>query len=447
MSLTLAQLHDAISTCRQRLSVTPKRYWVAYSGGMDSHVLLHAMAMLRETSQLDVYAVHVNHGLQSQADNWASHCQRVCQQLDIPLTVLSVNAAHEKGQSPEAVARDARYAAFTELLKEGDVLMTGQHSRDQSETFLLQALRGAGPRGLSAMPACSELGEGYLIRPLLTASYVELKTYAREQGLEWIEDPSNADTAFDRNFLRNAIMPGLRERWPSLDATLSRVAAQQAETLQLVNEMARQDSEGLVDETGSLAMTGMATLSPSRQRNVLRYWLTGLGLSLPSARKLKQLQNDMFKAAEDRNPHVQWRGVEVRRYRERLYAMSPLAAFDDSICLDWVPGQALKLPGETGILSSHPVKGKGICVDPEANARTQLRFRHGGETCRPQGKLHHTSLKKLFQQAGIPPWQRNRVPLLFVEDELAAIPGVCICEPFVASAEKTGFELVWAPAI
>jgi len=445
MPFTPDQLHDAISTCRQRLSVMPKRYWIAYSGGMDSHVLLHAMAVLRDTSRFDLCAVHVNHGLHSQSGEWATHCQHICQQLDVPLTIMSVDAAHERGQSPEAVARDARYAAFTELLADGDVLMTGQHCRDQSETFLLQALRGAGPRGLSAMPISSELGKGVLFRPLLSVSHAELLAYARTHGLAWIEDPSNADTGFDRNFLRQTLMPGLRERWPSLDATLSRVASQQAEAHQLLDEMARQDCEGLVDESGSLAMTGVAVLSLPRQRNVLRYWLSGLGLALPSARKLEQLQHDMFNAAQDRNPHVQWQGGEVRRYRERLYAMSPLQAFDDSICMDWIPGQALRLPGTTGILLSHPVKGKGICIDPQTNAHTELRFRHGGETCRPQGKLHHTSLKKLFQQAGIPPWLRNRMPLLFVDNELAAIPGVCICEPFVATADKTGFELEWTP--
>ena len=446
MSFTPGQLHDAISTCRHRLPVSPQRYWVAFSGGMDSHVLIHAMSGLREVLQADILAVHVDHGLQAQSPGWVSHCEQVCQQLDIPITILKVDATPGPGESPEAAARNARYAAFAELLAEGDVLMTGQHCRDQAETFLLQSFRGAGPRGLSAMPATSELGKGHLVRPLLAVSHASLLGYANTQGLEWIEDPSNADTGFDRNFLRHRVLPVLRERWPSMDTTLSRVAAQQAETEQLLVEMAQQDSEGLIDAAGSLAMQGLSGLSLPRQRNVLRFWLSGLGLALPSSRKLEQLQRDMFNAAEDRNPHVEWQGVEVRRYRERLYAMRPLGMFDDSICLDWIPGQALTLPGTAGTLLSHPVQGAGVCLGGHEGAHIQLRFRHGGESCRPQGKSHHTSLKKLFQQAGIPPWQRNRTPLLFVGDELAAIPGLCICEPFVASAEKTGFELDWLPA-
>ena len=447
MSFTSGQLHDAISSCRRCLPVIPVRYWVAFSGGMDSHVLLHAISDMRDTLQAELHAVHVNHGLQAQAVDWAVHCRQTCQQLDIPLTIIDVNAAHERGQSPEAAARDARYAALAELLVEGDVLMTGQHARDQAETFLLQSLRGAGPRGLSAMPSMSTLGKGYLIRPLLSVSYENLEAYAEKQGLEWVDDPSNTDIGFDRNYLRRTVMPGLRERWPSLDATLSRVASQQAETELLLAEMAQQDSEGLIDRASSLDMPGVSALSLPRQRNVLRYWLSELGLALPSSRKLEQLQRDMFNAAEDRNPHIEWQGVEVRRYRGRLYAMRPLGEFDDNVRLDWKPGKPLVLPGEAGKLLSRPVQGGGVCLGVDEDLHAELRFRHGGESCRPQGKNHHTSLKKLFQQAGIPPWQRNRTPLLFVGDELAAIPGLCICEPYVAAAGKTGFELDWQPAI
>lgn len=446
MSFTPRQLHDAISLCSDGLSVPPACYWIAFSGGMDSHVLLHAMSACREDLNIDLRAVHVDHGLQSESQDWIQHCQTICDDLNIPLTILKVDARAAKGESPEAVARDARYAAFIELIAENEILLTAQHARDQAETLFLQLLRGAGPRGLSAMPQVTKLGQGSLCRPLLNTSYLDLQNYAEQQNLKWIEDPSNQHRRFDRNRLRHDVMPKLRKRWPSLDSTISRVAAQQAETQQLLVELAEQDSEGLLDSAGSLAMLGVAELSVARQRNVLRHWLSGQGMNLPSARQLEQLQRDMFNAAVDRNPCISWKGVEVRRYRERLYAMSPLAEVDNSLRIDWQPGHTLVLPNYAGTLLSHSVTGRGVSLAGHSDNQMQLRFRHGGENCRPEGKSHHTSLKKLFQKAGIPPWQRSRTPLLYVDNELAAVPGLCICEPFVAIGKMSGFELDWQPA-
>ncbi len=446
MSFSSQQLHDAIRSCSLRLTVKPTCYWVAFSGGMDSHVLLHALSTCREDIDADVKAVYVNHGLQKKSQSWAHHCETICQQLNIPLTILQVNAKPVKGESLEAAARTARYAAFEKLITNNEVILTAQHQRDQSETVFLQLLRGAGTRGLSAMPELASLGKGQLFRPLLNMSYASLQTYAQQQELQWIEDPSNQHTRFDRNLLRKEVLPVLRERWPSLDSTVSRVASQQAEAQQLLTELAMQDSEHLIDMAGSLAMSGLTELSAARQRNVLRYWLETLSMRPPSAKKLLQLQHDMFSAAEDRNPCIEWSGVEVRRYRERLYAMNPLSNIDENLSIDWQPGETLVLPASLGTLCSHSVKGSGVFLEQSVNYPTRLKFRHGGETCQPAGKTSHTSLKKLFQEAGIPPWQRSRTPLIYVGDELAAVAGLCICEPFVASGEMTGFELDWRPA-
>lgn len=441
MSFSSQQLHDALHLCSLRLSSQPSCYWLAFSGGMDSHVLLHAMVQCRDTIDTKIKAVYVEHGLQSSSHDWATHCESICQQLDIPLTVLHVDAVAAKGESPEAAARSARYDALATLVSHNEVMLTAQHERDQSETVFLQLLRGAGTRGLSAMPELSDLGEGHLYRPLLNINYSALQNYAQQHGLQWIDDPSNQETRFDRNLLRHDVLPLLRERWPSLDSTVLRVASQQAEAQQLLIELAEQDSQALIDSDSTLLISSLLTLSAVRQRNVLRYWLERLGMRPPSAKKLTQLQHDVIHAAEDRNPCVSWQGCEVRRYRDRLYAMNPLLDLDTDLSLDWQPGEAIVLPASSGTLLSHSVKGHGVYLQ----GQTSLKFRRGGERCQPAGKTGHTSLKKLFQEAGIPPWQRNRTPLVYVNDELAAIPGLCICEPFVATGEMTGFELDWRP--
>lgn len=441
MSFSSRKLHDALRSCRLRLNSQVSAYWIAFSGGMDSHVLLHAIAQIRDELDAELKAVYVEHGLQTQSHDWAEHCQRVCQQLNIPLTVVHVDASAAKGESPEAAARTARYAALAKLMSQNDVMLTAQHERDQSETVFLQLLRGAGTRGLSAMPELTQLGEGYLYRPLLNMSYPSLQNYAHEHDLQWIEDPSNQELRFDRNLLRNDIMPLLRKRWSSLDSTVLRVASQQAEAQQLLAELAEQDSHNAIEPTGTLVISEIRSLSAARQRNVLRYWLECLGMRPPSAKKLAQLQHDVINAADDRNPCVRWQGCEVRRYRNRLYAMKPLPELDTNLSLEWQPGKALVLPASSGTLLSHSVIGHGVLLQ----GKTRLKFRRGGERCQPAGKTGHTSLKKLFQQAGIPPWQRNRTPLIYVNDELAAIAGLCICEPFVASGEMHGFELDWQP--
>lgn len=375
------------------------------------------------------------------AQKWADHCRQICTQLDVPLSVIEVNARPAKGESPEAAARHARYNALAEVLGKGDVMLTAQHARDQTETVFLQLLRGAGPRGLSAMPELVALGEGHLCRPLRDIRYTELRDYAQKQALQWMEDPSNDSTRYDRNLLRQDVLPLLRQRWPSLDSTVLRVASQQAEAQQLLSELAQQDSAPLMGQDNTLLIPGLLALSRPRQRNVLRFWLEHCGMRPPSAKKLAQIQHAVLQAGVDRNPCVSWSGCEVRRYRDRLYAMPPLMAFDALQTVQWQPGQSVTLQDPPGTLVSYPVAGGGVLVEGQAS----LRFRQGGERCQLPGKSGHTSLKKLFQDAGVPPWQRNRTPLVYVNDELAAVAGLCVCEPFAARGNKTGYELEWQP--
>ncbi|MDT8402969.1 tRNA lysidine(34) synthetase TilS [Sulfuriflexus sp.] len=446
MSMTPSRLLSALQTClaTQPSSVhAPQRFIVAYSGGLDSHCLLHLLSRCRAQLAVGIEAVHVHHGLQPQADRWVEHCRQVCRQLDIPLTVLQVEARAARGESPEAAARQARYAALQEIIKAGDILLTAQHRDDQAETLLLQLFRGSGSRGQAAMPWQRAFGAGAHWRPLLEVGRDELREYAEHQQLHWVDDPSNLDTCIDRNYLRHEVMPVLQQRWPAIQDTLGRVASQQAENEGLLEALAALDMQGLVGTGQSLSLPGLAALDAARQRNVLRHWLRQQGLALPSRRKLLQVQHDMLGAAQDRNPHLEWSGVELRRYRGRLYAMPPLRRVATDWCRDWNLQEKVVLPW-SGQLSSQPAVGEGLRADiRDTPARIQLRLRQGGERCRPAGRDRHHSLKKLFQEAGIPPWQRQRIPLVFVGDELAAVPGLCVCEPFAAPKGGEGLYIDW----
>lgn len=411
--------------------------WVGYSGGMDSHVLLHALVHLRESVPIQMCAVHVNHGLSPRATEWSEHCKQTCEALTIPFHSISVNVALAAGVSPEAAAREARYWAFSELVQAGDYLCTAHHQDDQAETVLLQLLRGAGPKGLAAMAAQAPFGAGTLLRPLLQTMRVELNAYAHKHMLRWIDDESNFDTDYDRNFLRHEIIPRLRERWPSLAKTIDRSARFCAEAATLLDDVAKQDLRTLQDDTETLiAIDGLKALTSERQKNVLRYWVRQRGFALPSDVKLQHVLSDVVNAGEDRQPCVQWPGAEVRRYGGYLYLMSPLPEFNADHVILWSDiEQPLVLPDGRRLTCT---RLRPFSLDQDAQTVT-VRFRLGGEQVRVAGLKHSLSLKKLLQALGLPPWQRGRVPLIYVGDTLVQIAGIPLRKPFLAAVEAAGF--------
>jgi tRNA(Ile)-lysidine synthase len=414
------------------------RLWIAYSGGLDSHVLLHAAAGLRDRLRLDLRALHVHHGLQPEADAWAAHCASVCAALDVPLEVRRVAARPAAGESPEAAARAARYAAFRALLRPGAALATAQHRDDQAETLLLALLRGAGLHGLAAMPAAADLGTGRLLRPLLHLPRAALLDYARTHGLHWIEDPSNADTTLDRNRLRHRVIPALRERWPALDRTLSRSAAHCAEAAALLDELADELLAGLgaAADTGdalprALSVPGLRRLSAPRQRLVLRRWLLRLGFPPPDADRLRRITTEVLGAGADRQPLVAWPGCEVRRHRDALHALPPLPEPPAA-------GTCLPPEPEAGSLCLPPPLGtlRWVLADAAMAAQVSVCFGVGGLRCARPGRPA-ADLKTLFQEAGVPAWLRPQVPLLCLDGALAGVGGVRLC--------GTGFtQLAWA---
>ena len=416
-----------------------QRYWVALSGGLDSTVLLHALASRRDALPGELRAVHVDHGLNPHSRDWRRHCEALCASLGIPLECRAVTVAPEPGESLEAVARERRYAAFRSLLTPADLLLLAQHQDDQLETFLLQALRGAGVRGLAAMPE-EALSEGlHLARPLLRYPRAELESWARAQGLIWIEDPSNADTGFDRNYLRHEVLPRLKARWPAAGETLSRSARLSAEADGLLRELAEEDAiRYRLQET--LPLKALQELSAPRARNLLRHWLQGRGLPLPPALKLDEILRQA-EARADRNPCVDWEGAEVRRYRQRLYAQRPLALAPAGFSLK--PGVIHELGAGLGALRLVPAAGEGLRATLCGPAGLAVDFRQGGESCRPLGRSHDRPLKKWLQELHVVPWLRDRLPLLHTGGELLAVAGLFVCAPHAAQAGEPGLRIEW----
>ncbi|ALG68689.1 tRNA lysidine(34) synthetase TilS [Beggiatoa leptomitoformis] len=412
-------------------------WWVAYSGGLDSSVLLQALACLRtEFPQVTIRAIHIHHGLNPAATDWVQHCQSVCQTLAIECVVRYVNVQVPAGESLEACAREARYRAFTDILSTDEVLLTAQHADDQAETVLLQLLRGAGTTGLAAMPMQSHFAQGYLYRPLLDVTRATLEQWAKQQKLTWVNDSSNDDTRFTRNFLRHDIIPRLQQRWTSINQTLCRVAQHQAEADALLQELAIQDLQTCKrHEKNQLTIPSLIQLSPARQRNVLRYWLQQLDFSLPSTAQLAQITDKLLTAKTDAQPLIRWQGVEIRRYQAVLYALSPLPPVPTAYQAIWQPPTTLSLP--LGKLTATATLGQGI----KQTAALTIRLRQGGESCYLRGL--HREVKTLLQAEHIPAWLRPFFPLIYVGETLAAIPMIAVCDGFQAQTGEKGWNIAW----
>jgi tRNA(Ile)-lysidine synthase len=419
------------------------RYRLALSGGLDSSVLLHALAQERAALPGELCAVHVNHGLHPQAAEWQAACVRTCAALGVSIESRRVEVAPVKGESLEAAARERRYAVFRELMQPGDALLLAHHADDQAETFLLQALRGAGVRGLAAMPESAEFAGGLLLRPLLGFTRPDIEAWARSRGFGWSEDPSNADRDFDRNYLRHEVMPSLKRRWPSAAQTLSRAARHSAEAEAVVQLLAAEDWQrhGAGD---TLPVQALEELSEARARQLLRHWLQLRGLPLPPSIKLGEILLQA-KAAEDRNPCVDWEGAEVRRYAAHLYGLVPLPPAPDDFQL--LPGAFEDLGQGLGALGLIPAAGEGIRAALCGPAGFRVAFRSGGESCRPAGRAHGRPLKKWLQEMHVFPWLRDRLPLIYSGEgaggELLAVAGLFACEPHTARPGEAGLRIEW----
>ena len=392
----------------------PQRYVVAFSGGLDSSVLAHALA----GQDMPVLAVHIDHGLQEEAAAWSRHCEDFAAALGIDYQSIAVKVQLESGKGPEGSARDARYAALHSVLGAGDWLLSAHHREDQAETLLLNLVRGSGPAGISGIGAVRRFGPGWLVRPLLNFDRAELKDYAARHDIDWIDDPSNADKRFDRNFLRHDIMPRLKTRWPDIAKRLQRSALHSSEASGLLVDLAMMDIETLGGRAERLPIGSLLDLPRDRQKNLIRFALRARGLTVPTAQQLDTILDEVVPAREDGQPQLRWPGGSARRYDGALYLLPdqlPVALPEGTIS-----GSRIDLGGGLGTLRFEPGSERGIdarLVGP----KLRLEYRKGGEKIRVDGQRHTSKLKKLLQEAGIVPWMRDRVPLLYSGDDLIAV--------------------------
>lgn len=418
------------------------RYCVAFSGGVDSTALLHAMASLHaQCPGLAVRALHVNHHLLRQSDDWARQCMDFAAGVDVTCAILDVYVDPARGESTEAAARVARYAGLSAALSEGEYLLTAHHRDDQLETVLLQLLRGAGVAGLSGMPASTTLGSGHLLRPLLDVARSDLVAYATAAGLHWIEDLSNMDTRFDRNFLRQQLLPVLNKRWPGAAESVSRSAGHLAEAQQLLTERAREDLV-LARAGTNLRISAIRALEPRRARNLLRCWIDGAGFRVPSSTVLDQVVRQMLHARADAMPLIAWGDAELRRFRDELYlGVAPPPTPPTELPWDWRGHSELDLPEGLGRLRLRTAL-PGECALAIPPQPLRVGFQSGSYRLRLAQGAPRRTLRNLFQEYGVVPWMRPCLPLVFIGDSLAAVADLWIDAEFQVR-EPGGMAIEW----
>lgn len=413
----------------------PSRYVIAFSGGLDSTALAHALS--RADTGIPIVAMHIDHGLHEDSQRWSDHCEAFAADLGIEYRSRKVTVQLESGKGPEASAREARYTALHSELGQDDWLLSAHHREDQAETLLLNLVRGSGPAGIAGIGAIRRFGPGWLARPLLHTDRASLREYADENELDWVEDPSNTDRRFDRNFLRHDILPRLQTRWPDIAARLQRSATHAGEAATLLADLGAIDLEDLGGHPERLPLDGLLALTPGRQRNLLRYSLRLLGLSTPTALQLERILGDVLPAREDAQPHVSWPGASVRRYRNGLYLLPETLALVPVS----TPIEAESVPLGAGLGVLHFDSGAQRGLSAELFERgLHLGIRQGGEEIQPYGQGPTRKLKKLLQEEGVVPWMRDRLPLIYSGDRLVAVADLWIAAD---AAAEPGVAVRW----
>lgn len=406
------------------------RFVIALSGGLDSMVLATLIKQWCYENDKSCIAVHVHHGLSANADHWVDVVKNFCHQIELECVVERVRLDLTNGDSIEQQARQKRYQALSQHIGDNDVLLTGQHADDQLETFLLALKRGSGPKGLSSMPQCAPFGKGFIARPLLNIARSELEAYAKNRQLKWIEDESNDDERYDRNFLRHRIVPDLKERWPSIACAAERSAQLCAEQESLLDELLSDRLENAINEDGSLSIAPLMMVSDLMRNRLIRMWFERLGKLMPSAKQLSLVWQEVAIAKDDANPILNVADCQVRRFSNKLYLVErgeDLTQWARQITLN----EPVQLPDDLGCLHLDKCgSGGSLLLSEEQLAGLTVTFNPEGLSAKPVGRQHSRKLKKLFQEYQVPSWLRRRTPIILFEGKVVAVVGLFVDQAF-----------------
>ncbi|WP_404420027.1 tRNA lysidine(34) synthetase TilS [Marinospirillum sp.] len=430
MNPLVQQLQQALDNLQP--AADPQKICIAFSGGLDSRVLLELAWLLQQQTpeKLELRALHINHQLSPNADHWADFCRQTCAQKNLSFSQFQIDTRQYSGASLEARARQARYQIFSQELQAGELLLQAHHRKDQAETLLLRLLRGAGTQGLASIPIQRPLGQGQLLRPLLNTPRETLEAFAREQQLHWIEDESNQKDHFDRNFVRLNILPLLAERFPAAEQNLALSARLAGESQQLQQDLAELDLQQVNPDRSSLSITALIQLPDYRRNNLLRHWLQKHDLPLPSLKHWQQLDH-LCQAREDAQPLVEWgeaqHRTQARRHRDRLYIQTAdhFQPLPQNWQTTWNNQPPLQTPcGYFNLQLQCTATG-------EIPKELQVTSRQGGETIRLQNRGSR-DVKRLLQELNLPTWQRNQLPFIWHRGKLIAVGNRLIAEGWEA---------------
>ncbi|WNC73714.1 tRNA lysidine(34) synthetase TilS [Thalassotalea psychrophila] len=447
--------------CQQVLSFLSKDEFankpvvLAYSGGVDSQVLLHCLTQIKEFLIAPVHAVHVNHGLSENATAWQEFTKQQAEQLGVPYVAVEVVINKQNQQSLEALARDVRYQAITDNSAINSIVLTAHHQDDQLETLLLALKRGSGIQGLSAMQDVRSFsGNRVIARPFLSISRKQIEQYADAFNLKWIEDESNINQEFDRNFLRQSVIPLLEQRWPQIKKTASRSAKHCQQAQVLVEQMAETDIKHCQTAADSLNIDLLKELSKQRLINVLRFFIKLNNKLAPSEKQIEEVIKTCFSAKEDKNPEVRVGNYYLRRFKQELFiteVFSDISAWQKQFTIaELLKEKVVSLPDNLGRLyfssnnqHENSQKNRFFLAYSDGEEKLKVAFKHSNPKCFPDFRQQRRELKKVLQELNVPTWQRKRLPLIYINEQLAAVLPLFIDKDFTANTKKKCLSITW----
>lgn len=430
-----ANLTDILKSLPQLVD-KKRRIVLGFSGGQDSSALLKILSRPSVQKDFSVIAAHLNHNMQADSGKWAKHCRFVASQYKLRYIEQSLTGEPQPGQSREAWAREQRYSWFQEIIGAGDLLLTAHHQDDQLETFMLQLIRGAGPHGLGGIRQIRKFGEGFLVRPMLAKTREEVKAYVISEQIPHIEDPSNNSTDFDRNYLRLQVLPSLRNRWPHVSSSVSRASEIQQMLADDLDERSNQFLKAKRSSDGSIAREDLIAVPAKLRFSIIRQWCHMSGVQLLEQRNFSEIEKAVFARMPSPTLSIEWKNATLRYFRGQLYLERREDLFDATVRFSWNLSDSLRLPN--GVLEMVSSLGSGIDTKFQRHAAKVGYYQRVGERCHPSSRANSQTLKRLFQEWRVPPWARDKAPIIWIEGTIAAVVPYCICRDFIAAPGTKG---------